>query len=448
MVIAAAVAPESLDPAGGYAPLGAAKIYDGLVEYQPGGTLRPALAAGMPVPAADGRSWTVALRADVKFHDGSAFDPDDVVATYRRVLDGPLRSKFWMLSDVRAIDGGTVRFELSQPYPAFACLLVLGVKPAAEGTNGTGPYQVTAWEPGRKLVLKAHSAYYLGPPKLSEITVEFVADDETRAQLLRDGKLDGAVLPASLASGFGTTSGLSVVDHAAGDVRLISLPDGPVTGDPAVRRALNLVVDRRKLVEEALAGKGAATSLPLPAALAEFAEPGARFDLDIPRAKQLLDAAGWSAAADDGPRAKAGVLAAIPVGYPAGDLTARDLVAGFARAAAMIGVRVTAEPVAREALTGATAELRAVGDPFDPSRALSWLGDTTARAVTDPAQRAVAYRALTRAYLAAPTAVVLAETGHSYVIRQNWTGYRAVVDGPGTDHTWGAWWNLQTWAPR
>lgn len=447
MMIAAAVAPASLDPAAGYAPLGAAKIYDGLVEYQPGGTLRPALAAGLPVPAADGRSWTVTLRGDVKFHDGSAFDADDVVATYRRVLDGPLRSKFWMLSDVRALDAGTVRFELSQPYPAFTGLLVLGVKPVAEGTNGTGPYQVTAWEAGRKLVLKAHAGYYLGAPKLSEITVEFVADDETRAQLLRDGKLDGAALPASLASGFAATSGLTVVDHTAGDVRLISLPEGPVTGDPAMRRALNLVIDRRDLVQKALAGMGTATSIPLPAALAEFAEPGARFDLDVPRAKELLESAGWTAAAD-GQRAKAGVLAVIPVGYPVGDLAGRDLITGFAKAAAAIGVRVTAEPVARDALTGATAELRAVGDPFDPSRALSWLGDSAARAVTDPAQRAVAYRALTRAYLAAPSAVVLAETGHSYVIRQNWTGYRAVVDGPGTDHTWGAWWNLQTWAPR
>ncbi len=447
MVIAAAVAPASLDPAAGYAPLGAGKIYDGLVEYQPGGTLRAALAAALPLPAADGRSWTVTLRGDVKFHDGSPFDADDVVATYRRVLDGPVRPKFWMLSDVRALDAATVRFELSQPYPAFAGLLVLGVKPAAEGTNGTGPYQVAAWEPGRKLVLKAHPGYYLGTPKLSEVTVEFIADDETRAQLLRDGKLDGAVLPTTLASGFAATSGLTVVDHAAGDVRLVSLPEGPVTGDPVVRQALNLVVDRRELVEEALAGKGAATSIPLPAALAEFAEPSARFDLDVPRAQELLEAAGWTAAAA-GPRTKAGVLAVIPVGYPAGDLTARDLVAGFARAAATIGVRVTAEPVARDALTGSTAELCAVGDPFDPGRALSWLGDAAARAVTDPAQRAVAYRALSRSNLAAPSAVVLAETGHSYVIRQNWTGYRAVVDGPGTDHTWGAWWNLQTWAPR
>lgn len=447
MVIASAVAPPSLDPAAGYAPLGAAKIYDGLVEYQPGGTLRPALAAVPPAAAADGRSWTVSLRGDVKFHDGDALDAEDVVATYRRVLEGPLRSKFWMLADVRALDAATVRFELSQPYPAFGGLLVLGIKPAAEGTNGTGPYQVAAWEPGRKLVLKANPSYFLGSPKLSEITVDFAADDQARAQLLREGKLDGAALPASLAAGFATTSGFTVVDHAAGDVRLISLPDGPVTGDPAIRQALNLAVDRRKIVEEALAGKGAPTSIPLPTALAEFAEPGARFELEVPRAKALLDAAGWIASAD-GPRAKAGVLAVIPVGYPAGDLAARDLVTAFTRAAATIGVRVTAEPVAREALTGATAELRSVGDPFDPSRALSWLGDASARAVVDPAQRAVAYRALTRAYLAAPSAVVLAETGHSYVIRQNWTGYRPVVDGTGTDHTWGAWWNLQTWAPR
>ncbi|WP_436500811.1 ABC transporter substrate-binding protein [Actinokineospora sp. HUAS TT18] len=450
MVIATAVAPSSLDPLDGYAPYGAAKIYDGLVELQPGGTLRPALAAAPPVPSADGRSWTVTLRDDVFFHDKARFGPADVIATYQAVLAGALKSRFSMLAAVHQLDVATVRFDLSTPTPGFASLLVLGIKRAGSAPIGTGPYRVEAWQPGRSLTLKANPDYRGGEPAITNVTVEFVPDDEIRAQRLRDGKLDGADLPARLAASFDRSSAFTVARHGAADVRVVTLPSAsPVTGDASVRLALNLVVDRKALVDSALAGRGKPLSLPLPTALAEFIEPGARFELDVPRAKAVLDMAGWLPGLD-GVRRKSGVPAEFDVAYPVADVASRDLVAGFAAAAAQIGVKVTPRPTQRAALTGATPELTAVGDPLDPGRALSWLGDRTApaSAVTDPAQRAVAFRSIQRAYLDEPSAVVLAETDHSYVIRQNWTGYQPVVDATGSDHTWGAWWNLQTWAPR
>ncbi|CRK58838.1 substrate binding protein [Alloactinosynnema sp. L-07] len=450
MVIATAVAPASLDPLSGYAPYGAAKIYDGLVELEPGGTLRPVLAAALPVPSADGKAWTIVLRDDVFFHDKAKFGAADVIATYQAVLAGALKSRFSTLAAVHQLDSATVRFDLTLPTPGFASLLVLGIKRAGDAPVGTGPYQVESWKPGRSLVLKAYPDHRGGAPKITRVTVEFVPDDEIRAQRLRDGKLDGADLPARLAVSFQGSSAFTTVRHSAADVRVVTLPSiSPVTGDASMRLALNLCVDRRKLVDTALAGRGKPTSLPVPTALAEFVEPGARFEFDVPRAKAVLDMAGWVPGLD-GVRRKSGVVAEFDVAYPVADIANRELVAGFAAAAAAIGVKVTPRPTLRAALTGATAELTAVGDPLDPGRALSWLGDRTAAAaaVTDPAQRAVAFRAVQRAYLDEPSAVVLAESDHSYVIRQNWNGYQPVVDATGTDHTWGAWWNLQTWAPR
>jgi len=450
MVIATVVAPASLNPLDGYAPYGAAKIYDGLVELQPGGTTRPVLAAAPPVPSADGRSWTVSLRDDVYFHDKAKFGAADVIATYQGVLAGGLKSRFWMLAAVHQLDAKTVRFDLSQPAPGFAALLVLGIKRAGTVSTGTGPYLVENWQPGRSLVLKANPDYRQGAPAITKVTVEFVPDDEIRAQRLRDGKLDGADLPARLAGSFQNSSAFTIVRHDAADVRMVTLPaSSPVTADASVRLALNLCVDRQALVDAALAGRGKPTSLPLPTVLAEFIEPGARFEFDVPRANAVLDMAGW-VPGPDGVRRKSGVVAEFDVAYPVADIADRELVGGFARAAAAIGVKVTPRPTARAALAGATAELTAVGDPLDPGRALSWLGDRTAAAaaVTDPAQRAVAFRAVQRAYLDEPSSVVLAQADHSYVIRQNWTGYQPVVDATGTDHTWGAWWNLQTWAPR
>ncbi|SDC28801.1 peptide/nickel transport system substrate-binding protein [Actinokineospora iranica] len=464
-MIGVADEPESLDPLRGYAPLGAAKVFDGLVEHDPVRALRPVLAAELPGPSSDGRSWTVRLRDDVSFSDGSAFDSADVVATYRALLvdSAPLRSRFWMLAGVEAIDKTTVRFDLTRPYAAFADLLVLGVRSEsdiradpAEPPVGTGPYQVAEWVKGERLVLAANQAYFAGAPAITKVTVEFVPDDEVRAQRMREGKLDGTELPARLATGFAGVNGLAVVEHSSAGLLAVSLPDGPVTGDPAVRLALNLAVDREALVERALGGRGAPTSLPVPSALAEFVEPGAAIKPDLARAREVLDAAGW-AAGGDGVRSKGDTLAAFEIGYPVADVTARDLVAAFAQAAREIGVTITAAPTPR----GSAAQgprLVAFGDPVDPDLSLYPLlhpagGDLAAaldaaRATTDPAQRAAAFRALQRAYASAPTMVVLAAPTHSYVMRENWTGYEPVVDATGADHTWGAWWNLQRWAPR
>ena len=63
----------SLNPLDGYAPNGAGKIFDGLLEHQADGSLRPMLATELPVVSADGKSWTITLRDDVKFSDGNTF---------------------------------------------------------------------------------------------------------------------------------------------------------------------------------------------------------------------------------------------------------------------------------------------------------------------------------------------------------------------------------------
>ena len=131
IVLADAVEPDTLNPLLGYAPFGAGKIFDGLLEFQADASLEPALAASMPEVAPDGRSWTVAIRSGVKFSDGTGLSAQDVVATYRALLDpareSPLRANYDMLTSVDEIDLNTVRFNLNYPYPAFPTKLILGI---------------------------------------------------------------------------------------------------------------------------------------------------------------------------------------------------------------------------------------------------------------------------------------------------------------------------------
>ncbi|MCT2585276.1 ABC transporter substrate-binding protein [Actinophytocola gossypii] len=472
LVIAVAEEPTALSPLAGYGLHGAAKVFDGLVEHADDLTLRPALATGLPAPSANGRTWTVRLRPGVTFSDGTPFDAQDVVATYRAVLDqrdgSPLRQRFSMLDRVVADDSSTVHFELSEPYAPFPELLVLGIV-SSESVGGddppvgTGPYVLADWQRGTRMVLEANEDHWDGTPAITEVTVEFVPGDEARADRMREGKLDGAALPPALAREFENTDGLQIVSHSAADVHAVVLPSNhPVTGDPAVRLALNHAMDRATLVDDALAGQGRVAHTPMPGVLAEFVEPGAVFEHDLTRALDQLESSGWVTGAD-GIRVRDGRVAEFTLTYLAGDMVARRMAEAFAAGARSVGIQVEPSPVAAEQLSGAS--LVGFGDPFDPDTALyrllhsggslgGYANDTVdealevGRTATDPALRATAYRRMQRAYVQAPGMVVLAAPNHTYVMRESWDGYEPVVDGSSAGATWGAWWNLAEWTPR
>src|SRR5687767_746663 len=199
--------PATLNPLLGYGAQGVSKIYDGLVEHRQDGSLKPQLAAELPQPAADGLSWTVKLSGDVKFTDGSTFGAEDVVATYTAALQSPAKERFSTLKSVEQLDPSTVRFTLTQTQAAFPHLLVLGVLPSEQAKQdgqpvGTGPYKVTEWKKGDRLLLESNDGYFDGAPKVKKVTVVFVTDDNQRASRMQDGEFDGTVLPPKIATQF------------------------------------------------------------------------------------------------------------------------------------------------------------------------------------------------------------------------------------------------------
>jgi len=491
MVLADGYEPESLHPLLGYGAEGASKIFDGLVSHDADRQLQPSLAAGLPQPAPDRLSWTVPLRTGVSFHDGSAFDAADVVATYRALLDpayaSSIRSDYATLAAVEAVDDRTVRFALTQPDAAFPHRLTLGIVPAeavaapgplessgfSTAPVGTGPYRLAEWRRGSSMRLTANETYFGGAPAVSTIEIVFAVDDNTRAQRLRAGEFDGTVLPPALAETF-TGSEYTVRHHPSADYRTVTLPTAhPVTGDPAIRLALNRAVDRQGMIDALFAGRGAPASTPIPEVLDEYAEPDAQFRFDRAEAERILDAGGW-VRGPDGTRARAGVPARFTLMYPATDSIRRDLAQAFTSDARAVGVDVVLEGLGWEAIEprmGADALVLGGGSPFDPDLVAypllhsSYGGDgfnnpasyanpevdaglEAARRAADPAERVAAVRAWQRAYAAAPGFVFLAFLDHSYLVRDRWEGYEPVVDPHTHGTTWGPWWNVEDWTPR
>jgi peptide/nickel transport system substrate-binding protein len=497
MVLATSEEPDTLNPLLGYAPNGAAKIFDGLVEHGADGALHPALASEVPQPSADDRSWTVPLRAGVKFSDDTPFGAADVVATYRAVLDpaynSPLRPRFDMLTGVDQVNPTTVRFNLAYPYPAFPSLLVLGVLPARELANpaplasspvnthpvGTGPYVLSEWQHGVRMVLSANPTYFDGPPAVRKVTVLFGGDDATRASRTLAGDIDGSPVAPAQTRDLPKSGGYDVVTHNSTQYRTVSMPTrNPVTADPAIRLALNQGVNRKAMVDGALAGKGEPASTPIPSAMPEFFEPGATFRYDRAQAGRTLDAAGWLPG-PDGIRARAGVPARFTLLTPTGDAVSQALAGAFAADAKAVGVDVHVEPADQNAIrarvnsdaellaggeaedpdlqayrllhSSATPGIAPTGEPVDPGSYADAHVDAAldaGRREIDPAQRATDYRTFQRAYLANPGMVFLVFQQHTYALRNDWTGYQEVIDAAGQDVTWGPWWNLQKWEPK
>ena len=481
-VVATPGEPDTLNPVLGYGADGASLIFDGLVARDRDNRLVPALAGALPT--VDGTTVTARLRPGVTFHDGTPLTARDVVFTYRSVLDpevdSTLRSDLEMISTVEAPDASTVVFTLKYAYAPFLQRLTLGIVPAAALTGrdinkaafnqkpvGTGPYRVTAWTPGDRLVLAANESYWGGRPANSGVIVAFVPDDNVRAQRARAGEFDVVELAPKLAAGLP-----GVVKVPTADYRGVMLPMGnPVTGDQAIRRALNVAVDRAAMVTGVLGGAGEPAWGPVPPT-SEFAEPSVAGagTADTAAATGILDEAGWTAGAD-GIRVRNGQRAAFAVMYPAADSLRKELALAVTADARKIGVEIKPEGLTWDAITPrmrSDALVMGFGTPYDPDFVSyklfsspfagqgffnpgSYRSDVVDRALRDgrdsaaPGQRKAAYATFQKQLATDVPWVFLTYLQHTYVVAGGITGVSPRVEPHEHDVANSLWWNIDTW---
>lgn len=492
IVIGAGSEPENLNPILGYAPDGAAKIFDGLVSRDAKLDLVPALAEQVPTASADGLTWTAKLRAGTTFSDGSAVTAQDVEFTYETVLDekvnSTIASRFDALADVAAPDERTVVFRLSYQYAPFAQLLTLGIVPrkAFDGVDvnsapfntspvGTGPYMVAEWRKGDRMVLRANENYWDGVPAVKTVTIVFVEDDNARATRMAAGEFDGTVLPPKLARSYEDKAGYRVIQNPSADYRGLGIPaELPFTSDPRVRRAINLGIDRQAMIDTVLAGAGKPAATPISPYLTDWYDADATFEYDTEEAGRLLDEAGWRKGAD-GKRTKDGQVARLPILYPAPDVLRKELALATASDIAKLGVDAPVEATTFEVMLARQKEAASIwggGDPYDPDTAAYTLlhsryagqagyvnmtlyrnstVDTaldTGRRALDPAARKQAYTDFQQAYVADPAWAFLVFLDHTYVLRDRWNGQVEQVEPHDHGLVHAVWWNLERWTPK
>ncbi|MGW5638568.1 ABC transporter substrate-binding protein [Streptomyces sp. NPDC003832] len=490
VVIGVASEPDTLSPLLGYGKDGNSKIFDGLLARDADLELQPALAKALPDIGADGRTYTYTLREGVQFSDGEPLTSADVVFTYRTILDAKTnnssRSELDAVKEVRADGDDKVVFTLKYPYAPFAGRTVLPIVPehVAGGQDpntgsfntqpiGTGPYVLSAWSKGEKLTFKANPDYWGGAPKVKKFTMAIVEDDDVRATRLRAGDLDGAILPPNLAATFKEDGAKTTYDAKSYDYRTVTLPtQNEVTGDPAIRRALDFAVDRQAMADKILDGAGRPAYGPLPSDDPWFAK-GIERDQDLDKAEQILNQAGWKAGGD-GIRAKDGRRAAFTLLYPSGDKVRQDHALAYASDAKKAGIDVKVESATWEVIEPRmknTAVLAGFGSTGDPDYGLYTMlhstlaGDgfnnmgrydnpavdealDTGRRSQDEAARKAAYDTLQRELVKDPGYTFLTHIDHIYVLADRWNGLTTQVEPHEHGFASGPWWNIEDWQPK
>ena len=283
-------------------------VFDTLVEPDENLELRPALAERWEV-SKDQLTWTFHLRKGVTFHDGSAFTADDVVYSYRRIIDEKLANvgKFSAVTNVNAPDPSTVTISVKQPTPnlltnlgGFKGMAIVQRKNVESGRIathpiGTGPFVFQSQKSGDSINLRTNPSYWGGAPKVSGVTFRFISEPSTALSALQAGEIDWTdSIPTQRVAQLKDDESIRLAVTPGNDYWYLALNEARAPwNDVRVRRAIAYAIDRGAIVQATSYGTAVANQLAIPKGNPWYTNYNT-YSYDIKKAKDLLRDAGAS----------------------------------------------------------------------------------------------------------------------------------------------------------
>jgi peptide/nickel transport system substrate-binding protein len=275
-------------------------LYEPLVSLSPDLEVEPCLAERWTTPTES--TWRFKIRRGVLFHDGRPLTVDDVLASLRRAIESPESVVATYLTTVEKVhrdNGDFVEVTTRAPFPlllsrlAFVPIVPADFDPARP--IGTGPYRLVSAPGERPLRLERWVAYWGKRPTADRIEIFGVNVSRDLAGALNRNQID---VMATVTSEFLQQWTLRPPWHVERVPSLTTTVLGinvlrwPFT-DPRVREAIDLSIDRRRLVETAFpAGEAMPAASLIPVEVFGFSPTSVVSPADPDRARQLLRAAG------------------------------------------------------------------------------------------------------------------------------------------------------------
>ena len=320
--------PQSLDPMASTADLVGTimqHVYEPLYTFDADWAVQPMLAAALPTISADGKTYTIPLRAGVTLHNGRALDAEDVVASLKRWMEMTPRGKGIArnLTSLTA-KGTSIEIALSAVNPALLAHLALPSGFAAIMAKesiatplvefvGTGPYKFRERRPDQYVVLVRHDSYaprseapsgYAGrrEARIAELRFIPVPNANTRVEGVIAGQYHFAdQLPVESNERIAKTSGVKpVLTMPFGFPYLVlNTKQGPCA-NLKVRQALQMALSDTDLLTAAFGDEtffeATASHFPKGSPFASQAGAGRYDKADAAGARKLLAEAGYDGA--------------------------------------------------------------------------------------------------------------------------------------------------------
>ncbi len=301
-----------------------------LVQLDDSGHIIPVLCERVPTPengdvSRDGLTITYHLRRGVTWSDGAPFGAQDIIASWRQVMN-PLnnviiREGYDAVDHIDAPDDHTAVVHLKHPYAPLPTRFFSGIQegpvavmPAhiiagqrelnrsafSSHPIGTGPFILTSWERSGRMVFTANRHYWRGTPQLAQII--FQAQPSTATELVGfqtheiDADFDAG--PGRLPE-YGSLSGMRVMRS-----RSLRLTVGVMNcqrfpfDDVRVRHAVAYAINRAQVLHDISHDAGVVADEYLPRWSWAYTPDVPHYPFDPPRAAAELDAAGFKPGRD------------------------------------------------------------------------------------------------------------------------------------------------------
>ena len=301
-------------------------VFDSLLGPDATYKLQPHLAAEQPAISADATTFTFKLRPGLKWSDGKPFTSKDVLFTYNTLANAKSGSassgNYGVVEGFDAVAAGTAKtlsgfsapddttFVIKTTKPNIGLLGLAGVVPilpehilgavALEQLAqndffnnpkvGMGPYEFVAYKTDQYVELRANPNYR-SKVNIARVFLKPVTSDVATAQL-GTGEMDIAQISATDLPTVQKMKNMTVVaKDAPGYTRIALNQSKPMFTDKRVRQAFLYAVDRKKIVETVLGGKG---TVPGDSFVAQPLAPGLNdYAYNPAKARELLQQAGW-----------------------------------------------------------------------------------------------------------------------------------------------------------
>lgn len=302
-------------------------IYSGLMRKDNNGNLIPDLAEKYEV-SKDGLTYTFTLKNKIFFHNGNPVTTDDILFTINTIKDpvikSPQKAK-WDGVDIEKKDEKTIQFFLKKPYVSFLENTTIGILPESLWKDekntpievnelntkpiGSGPYKLKSFSKESSGLINSYKLTYfnkfaLGKPNIKNIIFNFYPNENDLITALLNNEIEQAssITPenAEMLKGKKYIIKSSTLPRVFG--LFFNQNQNQIFTNKKLVEAINLAIDKDKIVKEVLFGYGIAINDPIPPNIIAYQKLQKEVknvqEENLIKAQEILTKDGWKKGAD------------------------------------------------------------------------------------------------------------------------------------------------------